>query len=168
MVKAAFGLKPEEKVIRAIDEALELAHVSGHGAPAPAIAQRLFDSEPRLIEAVGRQWILARLTWLIGRRRRARWKEASPPQMVLADPIFQDLPRRIFLRNSRRPKLEHCTLGQIEERIKLVRERQKDDRSLEQLKAVAEILRKWTRQEKGISWGEAQRREAEERASFAT
>lgn len=163
MVQAALELKLEEKVMRAIDDAIELSQIGGRRAASHKIAERIFDSEPKLIQLVSRPWILSRLTWMIDRRRRERWHATGPSQMVLPDPIFEGLPSRVNLRDGSRPKLDRCTLGETEQYLRMLRERYKQHPRIVQMEAVVDLHRKWSAQMKGISWGDAQRREAEER-----
>ncbi len=156
--------KLETRIERTVDEAIELSSIGDQHVKAQKIAERIYETEPDLIAEVSRAWVLERLTWIITRRRRARWdQELGRGQMTLPDPVFQGLPKTVFLRNGERPRLMHTTLSQTEDHLKLLRERFKNDPRVRQFEAVVELHRKWSGIERGISLGDAMKREAEER-----
>lgn len=152
-----------ERLKRALADAIELADLGGQRVPAEKIAERLFNEEAELMTEISRPWIIERLTWMISRTRRTRLDAASP-QMVLTDPVFQGLPKTIFLRNGKRPSIDACTRAQTLDHLRLLRERAESGARITQFEAVVELHEKWSRIQKGIKWGEVVRREAEERA----
>ena len=154
----------EKKVTKVIDEALELAYLGGRRPAAHKIAERVFDSEPKLMQEVFRLWAIERLTWMMNRRRRELWHDRLPEQMVLPDPIFRDLPQSVFLHNGRRPKLDDCKLPEIRDHLRLLRERYSHHARIAQMEAVVELHEKWAAVSRNITWADAKRREAEERA----
>lgn len=157
-------LKIETRIENILDEAIELATIGDQFVKAQKIAERVYASEPDLMAEVSRLWVIERLTWIITRRRRARWDQKySRNQMMLPDPIFQGLPKTVFLRNGERPKLMQTMLSQTEDHLKLLRERFKNDPRVRQFEAVVELLRKWTAVQRGITLEEAMRLEAQER-----
>ena len=159
-----FQPKVETRIEKTLDEAIELAELGGQHVNARKVAERIYDSEADLMAEVSRMWVIDRLTWLITRRRRARWdRELGQGQMMLPDPIFQGLPKTVFLRSGERPKLMQTTLGQTEDHLKLLRERFKNDPRVRQFEAVVELHRKWSAVERGISLGRAMEREAKQR-----
>lgn len=153
----------DKRVIAAIREALEFAQLGGGRVIAEKLAVRVFESEPALMKELARPWLIERLAWMIRRERREQWANSSPKQMVLDDPVFQGLPRSVFLRDGRRPTLEYCTVTDIEDHLKLLRQRLKNHARINQMEAVAQLLHKWAAKYPGITWGNAQKREAEER-----
>jgi hypothetical protein len=154
----------EDRVSKVIEEALELADLGDLYIPAHKVAARVFETETDLIAEVARPWIVERLTWMISRRRGARRTEKYPSeQMVLPDPIFQGLPKTIFLRNGERPRLDYATLTETEDHLKLLRERFKTNARVTQFEALVELHRKWAAVYRGITWTDAKRREAEQR-----
>jgi hypothetical protein len=156
-------LSLEKRIEHMLDEAIELADLGDRRVPAQKIAERIVDSETELVREAQRFWSIERLTWMISRRRRARWRNETPLQMVLPDPIFQGLPRTIFLRNGQRPRLDFCTVSETEDHLKLLRDRLKSHPRVQQMEAVVELHRKWAAIQRGISWSDAKRREAESR-----
>lgn len=154
----------QQRVREAVREAIELAYLGRRHVPAPAIAARIFESEPELMKELAGPWLIERLTSMIQRERRDAWaRRGSQSQMTLPDPVFYDLPTRVFLRDGRRPVLEDCRVRQTEDHLALLRQRLKDHPRVKQMEAVVELHRKWAHVEHGITWGDAMRREAEER-----
>jgi hypothetical protein len=152
----------QKQLEKAISEAVELADLGGQLVPASEIASRLFDEERDLIAEVSRPWVIDRLTRLVYQHRRGRLRRRHPDQLTLPDPVFEGLPRRIFLRDGHRPRLDDATLQQTEDHLRLLRNRQHDDPRVIQFERVVELHRKWSKIEHGIRWGAAMRREAEE------
>lgn len=163
-MRAVMQMTLEKRVEKAIDEAIELADLGGQHIPASRIAERLFEGQTELMKEVSQSWIIERLAWMISRRRRASWNRAHPSgQMVLADPVFQGLPRTIFLRNGMRPALEQCIVSQTRDHLTLLRRRFNNSPRIVQFEALVEIHAKWAATRRNITWGDAMRLEAEER-----
>ena len=157
-------LKLEKRLDKVLDEAIELASIGDQYVAAHKIAARVYETETELMEEVSRTWVIERLTWVISRRRRARWDQRlGRGQMVLPDPIFQGLPKTIFLRNGKRPRLGGAILTETEDHLRLLRERFKNHPRVTQFEAVVDLHRKWATIERGISLEDAMRREAGER-----
>lgn len=148
----------DRRIVRVIDEAIELADLGTIRFAAESVAQRIYDHESELMEQVRHPWILERLILIIKRRRRER-KYHENFQLTLPDPIFQNLPRRIFLRNGKRPKLDYCTVTETEDHLKLLRDRFPAHPRVVQMEALVKLHRKWSEREKGISWLETKQRE---------
>ncbi|MGH9344853.1 MAG: hypothetical protein ACRD3Y_02290 [Bryobacteraceae bacterium] len=154
----------QQRANQAVREALELAYLGRQHIAAPKIAARIFESEPDLMRELFRPWMVERLTSMIQRARREAWAQRDQGQMVLSDPVFWELPTRIFLRDGRRPCLEDCKIRQVEDHLVLLRQRLKDHPRVKQMEAVVALHRKWADlEDRGITWGDAIRREAEER-----
>lgn len=151
-----------EKVLR---EAIELSDIGHQHISARKIAERIFDSEPDIVEEAKRPTIVENWTWKITRMRRQRWDSQFAPvsQQMLLDPIFKNLPKTIFLRDGTRPRLDSTMLGETEDHLKLLRERFKNHPRVTQFEAVVALHRKWAAVHRGCSWLEAKQYEAEER-----
>ncbi len=80
------------------------------GTSIPALADRLYDSEHELIEKIQRPWIVERLTWLLYRKQR---NIPAAGQLLL--PGFPNLPRRMTLKDGRRPFLMQGNMKQVQE-----------------------------------------------------
>lgn len=152
----------DRKIVRVVDEAIELADLGTIRFAAESVAQRIYDQEAELMEQVRYAWTIERLVLIIKRRRRER-KYHENFQLALPDPIFQDLPRRIFLRNGKRPKLDYCTVTETDDHLKLLRNRFPAHPRVVQMEAVVKLHRKWSERENGISWLETKQREISER-----
>lgn len=160
------GEKLERRLRRALGEAIELADLGGQHIASHKIAGRVFDSEPALMAELHRPWAIDRLTWMIAEQRRERYGGSSlfGAQMVLPDPVFQGLPRSVFLHNGQRPKLDDCKLPQVRDHLRLLRERFDNSPRVRQMEAVVELHEKWAARSRNITWGQAKQREAEERS----
>jgi hypothetical protein len=157
-------LNLEKRLERVLDEAIELADLGDQRIPAHKIAERVFDSEIELVAELSRAWVIERFTWMISRRRRARWDQKwAHHQLVLPDPVFHGLPKTVFLRNGKRPNLDRCTLGETNDHLKLLRERFKNHPRVGQFEKVVELHQKWAAVQRNITWAEAKQREAESR-----
>ena len=157
----ALALRNVEKVV---DEAIELADLGERGITARAIAERIHDSEPGLVAQVSREWIVERLTWMVSRRRRSRWNEKfAGRQMMLPDPIFQNLPRTIILRNGQRPRLDTCDAKQVIDHLAALRARYGKHPRITQMEAVLKLMKSHATAGKRITWGEVKALESSAR-----
>lgn len=153
----------EKRLETVIDEAIELADLGGRRVPAAKIAKRIVESEPELVRELAAVLALERFTWLIIRRRRAYRSELDSDQMLLADPIFQDLPKRIFVRSGQRPRMAYAVLADNKFRLAALRDRGKQSYEVRQQEAVVELHAKWDQRVPRIEWGDVLKREAKER-----
>jgi hypothetical protein len=145
----------ERRLADILHEAISMADLGQARVPSHAIAERIFSEQPELMAELHHLWAVERLIWMIARARRARRRETRPSlQLVLDDPLFKDLPETIYLRNGRRPKLDHCNATQVEEYLKSLRERYAHHRKVTQMEAVLEKMRLYTGEKRGITWGE--------------
>ena len=155
-------LELEKRLFLILDEAISMADLGQTPVPSQSIAERIFNEEPALMADLFHLWAVERLVWMIARRRRARHRERRPSlQLVLDDPVFKGLPETIYLRNGRRPKLDHCNTSQIEEYLKSLRERYLHHAKIAQMEAVLDKMRLYSGDERGITWGDVKRRLAE-------
>lgn len=148
------------EINKVIDEAIELADLGSRGVPARAIAERIYDSEPDFAARMARDCVIERLAWLISRRRRARWNDSQAgAQMMLPDPIFQNLPRTVILRDGTRPALDSCTLQQVKDHIGVLRARYKQHPRITQMEAVFELMQRHAIAGKKVTWATAKQAE---------
>jgi hypothetical protein len=152
----------EARLVQVIDEALELADLGGRRTPATDIAKRLKSSEIELIDELREIWVLARLTWMVSRRRNQRWADKNAwAQLRL--PEFPDEPKRIWLPTGEREKLDYCSVKQVDAHIRLLKTRYADPARIRRMEMVAEIMRRYSPDKPGITWEEVKRREIERR-----
>jgi hypothetical protein len=150
----------EDRIEKLILEAVELADIGGIRVTTRAIAERVYDSEPELMQELQRFWMVDRLIWMLSRKRRARRRfHASEAQMVLAG--FEGLPRSIFQPNGQRLPMDNATTTQVREHIKMLRARLKASSRIELLEAVVELMSSY--RTPTITWGEVKRRELAKR-----
>jgi hypothetical protein len=71
----------------------------------PALAERIYNSEPRLMAECQRVWALERITWMLYRRQ-----QTATASRQLCLPGFENLPQRITLKNGTRRALRSATL----------------------------------------------------------
>jgi hypothetical protein len=155
-------LELEKRLYAIIDEAAAMADLGQSIVRSHIIAERIFTEQPELMADLFHLWAVDRLLWMVTRRRREKYRERWPSlQLVLDDPIFKGLPETIYLRNGRRPKLDHCTVPQVEEYLKSLRERYIHHRKVGQMEAVLDKMRLYSGEKRGITWGEVKTRIAE-------
>jgi hypothetical protein len=102
---ALFGAAAELEII--IETSLML---SGRETSLPALARRIFDAEPDLMERLREPWMLARLEGIIKQKR-----NAIPVEGQLTLPGMPALPRIIRLKNGSRPPFDEATIAQLRE-----------------------------------------------------
>jgi hypothetical protein len=96
---------------RELELAVETAvMLADSDTPDTAIAARLYDAEPALMEKLARPLAVERMIWTMKRRRQ---HIPSQDQMVL--PGFPNLPQRIRLKDGSRPLLMQSTIKQLRE-----------------------------------------------------
>lgn len=103
MLSAA--LKREVEIT--LETALMLAE---SGVSIAKIAERVYDSEPALVDQLKRPLILERFVWLLNRRR-----QHTPSQKQMLLPGFPTLPQRITLKNGKRPFLMEANLSHLKQ-----------------------------------------------------
>lgn len=150
----------ETRLNQILDDAIELADLGNRRVRGIAIARRIYADHASLIEELKEPWMLEKLTWHINRRRGERWR-AKSPQMEL--PGFEDMPRMIFLRTGQRPRLDYSTATEIEDHIKLLRIRFNDAPRVKKMEAVLDLMRRYSAENRGITWAEVKQKEMERR-----
>jgi hypothetical protein len=101
---------------RDLEITLETALMLDAKTPIPALAKKIYDAEPELVESVKEEFIIDRFTWMLYRKHRKAKAVARISQMTL--PGFEGLeklPLRITLKNGTRPELRDATLQQLKE-----------------------------------------------------
>jgi len=76
----------------------------------PKLAERIYDSEPKLMAECQRLWALERIRWILYRKRQ---RIAAKNQLRL--PGFENLPRLITMEDGRRRILKNATLDDLRE-----------------------------------------------------
>ncbi len=135
-------------VNRELEIVLETAlMLAAPGTSVAAIANRIFDSERELMQQIQRPWILARLEWMLHRK-----KHDLPAEGQLTLPGMPRFPVRLTLKDGGRPAFMKSTFRQLKEyrgvllkrkspRLRLV------DRLLEIMRPYAKKDRKITAQD---------------------
>ena len=80
--------------------------------PVPILAQRIYDSDPKLMEKCQRLWALERIAWMLYRNRQ-RQRLKNQDQFRL--PGFEILPRLVTLKDGTRKLIRFATLGELEQ-----------------------------------------------------
>ena len=149
------------EVEKLLADAIELADIGGITVTARSIAECLYDSEPQLMAELHRPWIVDRLMWIIGRKRRSQWRRNPSPQAQLVLPGFEGLPQTIFLRNGSRKLLDEAKTTDVREHIKMLKARLKTSPKIQRMERVLDLMQKYAAEEPGIKWAEVKRREIE-------
>ena len=147
-----------QRIQDVIKEALELADLGGARAPAVQIAQRIYASEPALMEEAGRIWILERLTWLILRRRSRQWTEPQDYVQLLL-PEFPNEPKMIWLPGGERERFNSCSVKQVDAHIKMLKARYAQGARVRRMEKVSELMHRYSLESPGITWFEVKQRE---------
>jgi hypothetical protein len=151
----------DKRLSGVLDAAIEIAALGEKRVSSIDIARHVFQSEAALMDQLKELWMVEKLAWYVNRKRGELWRAKRGPQMYL--PGFEDVPKTIFLRNGQRPRLEYATVGAVEDHVKLLRSRFRDSRKVKKMEAVLELMRKYTPDEKDITWGEVKKKELERR-----
>jgi hypothetical protein len=149
------------RVEKLLEEAIELADIGGITVTARSIAESLYDSQPELMAELHRPWVVDRLIWIIGRKRRSQWRRNPRPEGQLVLPGFEGLPQTIFLRNGSRKLLDEAMATHVREHIKMLRARLKDSPKIKRMEAVLELMETYSAEEPRIKWAEVKKRELE-------
>lgn len=151
----------EQKILAVLREAIELAGIGGGKISNRSIVERVYDTEPLLMADYQRQWSIDRMLWMIAKERRERVcsgaAEMAARQINL--PGFENLPQTIFLRSGRRERLDYANLSMINEHISMLKARMERSHKISLFQAVTKIMRKYTEEQPGISWGDVKRLE---------
>jgi hypothetical protein len=121
-----------------IETALMLAE---EGTTIPALAERIYNSEPQLMGECQRLWALERIRWILYRKKQ---RIASKNQLRL--PGFENLPRVITMKDGRRRVLKNATLDDLRE-YRTVLVNANNDR-IEALDRLIALVSKYSKREK--------------------
>src|ERR1700676_2374400 len=99
--------KLKHEIETVVETAIMLAEP---GTSNMTIAERLYESEPALMEEIKKPLAIDRLIWTMKRRR-----PYIPSQNQMMLPGFPNLPQRIRLQNGFRPLLMQSTVKQLKE-----------------------------------------------------
>jgi hypothetical protein len=145
-----------------LNEALQvdiLNNPANENLPPSACAEQFYNSHPQLMEKLKRPWLVQRLTKMIKNGTHQGWPKLEfDSQMNL--PGFEDLPRRIFLRDGRRKLLDKATVGDIRQHIKMLRDRFLQRPKIKRMEAVLELMEKYSKIKPKITWREVKQRES--------
>lgn len=154
----------EKQIEKLLNEAIELADLGEAGISSRSIGERIYDSEPELMEQLKPFWMVDRLVWLISRKRRARKRlQRGNAQLVL--PGFYGLPQAIFLPDGQRKPLDDANVTQVREHIKMLRARLKPNSRIQLMEAVLKLMQRYSPQHPRITWGEVKKLEFESRTA---
>jgi hypothetical protein len=147
-----------------LNEALQLdvyGNPTNDSQPSSACAEWFYNSHPQLIEKLKRPWMIERLTNMIKNARRQGWPLLEMEKQQLNLPGFEDLPRRIFLRNGARKLLDKATIGDVRQHLKMLRDRFKNHPKIKQMEAVLDLMHKYNAEKQRITWKQVKQRELE-------
>ena len=148
-------------VAEEFDVALKLAARDADSkTPSRLVAEDFYRSEPRLVEQFSRDWIIEKLTSLIGRQRTAL-RRANDPQMSLGFVV----PKTIVVGEGERIAFGDATLRKLRlYRAKLWNEKRSDKpKAIQNLDQAIALLKRYASTEKGITYSEAVARELRKR-----
>lgn len=111
-----------------LDAALTFAEP---GTKLPTIAERVYQSEPALVEQLCHPWMVERFIWILRRKRR---KIAAWQQFLL--PGFEQLPGRITIRDRHWRSLRFAKLEDLKQYRAVLQER-RDPRLVQLDKLIA-------------------------------
>ena len=130
-----------------VEEAIELSHFTKTLITAREVAQDVF---PQVGQELKDRWIIERLMRIV-KRKREQWAAPPKQKQQLNLPGFEDLPRRIFLRDGRRKLLDKATIGQVRESLEMLRRRFSP--KIKQMEAVLALMEKYAVDRPKITWG---------------
>jgi hypothetical protein len=138
-------------------EALQLALLdpSYLRLPPKSCAERFYDSHPDLMERLKRSWIVKRLAQTIKNGAKQGWAKLdfeTRGSAQLCLPGFENLPKRIFLRNGARKLLDKSTVADIQQHLKMLRQRFATSSKIKKIEAVLDLMQKYTTLHPKITW----------------
>jgi hypothetical protein len=148
----------ENKIERVVYESIELAVLSSGGVTSRSIAEKIYESEPDLMEQLKPYWMVDRLLWMVSRKRHMR-RSMQRNAVQLALPGFEGLPRRIFLPDGQRKFLDDATIEMIQDHVQILRDRLKPNSKIKLMEAVLDLMRKYSTAHRKITWGEVKDKE---------
>jgi hypothetical protein len=132
-----------------------------------ACADEFYRSHPELMDELKRPWIVRRLTKMIEHGLERGWPDMQvDTQQNL--PGFEDLPKRIFLKNGSRKILNDATIGQVKQHLWMLRDRFLNHPKIKQIEAVLELMQKYTKINPKITWKKVKQRELESGSNFGS
>ena len=107
MAKITLSATVQQELEITLETALMLAEP---GTSVPVLADRIYDSEPALVEKVKRSFIVKGFKWMLYRKQRH-----IPAENQLTFEGFPELPRRMTMKDGRRPFFMQGNLKQLQE-----------------------------------------------------
>lgn len=139
-------------LLRDLEITIESALMLSPDVPTAALAERIYDSDPELMERIQRTWVIERLVWMINRRR-SRVSQGN--QLPL--PGFEKLPRRMVIKGGKRVALRYATVKQLRQyRGALWKKR---DSRIEVVDRLIELVAGYASEHPGITVEEVMQRE---------
>jgi hypothetical protein len=111
------------------------------------IAERIYDSEPALMEQIRRPLAIERLMWLMNRLR-----QHTPSQKQMVLPGFPNLPRRITLKNGKHPLLMASNMRKLQEYRDVLLKRGRARLTI--IEKLIKFMAPYTAKDPGITVGE--------------
>lgn len=126
------------------------------GTPLQQLAERIYNAESQLMSQLQRPWMVERLVWMLSRKRQ---HIVSANQLRL--PGFEDLPRRLTMKDGRRVALRNANLEQLKEFRNVLLARR--NKRLESLNRLIACVAEYEHKTPGITVGEVISLEIEKR-----
>lgn len=150
---------PKLTPLQELDAAIRAAATDAEPRdPSRQIAEVFYEEHRELIASVADEWVLEKLTLLIGKHR-ARMRREANEQLVFEERLgFKRLPRRIETEPGQKVRREDATIGVFRKLASQLR--QQHNPALDQANNAIALMSKYTVEEPHITWGEVVRREA--------
>ncbi len=126
--------------------------------PPQSCAEQFYDTHPDLIDKLKRPWMVQRITNLIKNRMQRGWPEIGESTQI-ALPGFEDLPRRIFLKDGGRKLLDKATIGDIRQHLQMLRKRFREHPKIKQMQAILELMEKYAKSNQRVTWKQVKQKE---------
>lgn len=152
---------PDVALKNELNEALQIDIFSNpvnESLPPSACAEQFYNSHPHLMDKLKHPWLVQRLTKMIKNGTQRGWPKLEIDSQLNL-PGFEDLPRRIFLRDGRRKVLDMATVGDVRQHLKMLRDRFMQSGKIKRMEAVLELMEKYSKTKPKITWKEVKRRE---------
>ena len=107
MEKITLSATVQQELEIVLEAALML---SEPGTSVPVLADRVYDSEPELMQKIMRPWLIKGLKWMLYRKQRR-----MPVEAQTTFEGFPMLPRRMTLKDGKRPFLMQGNIMQLQE-----------------------------------------------------
>ena len=151
---------PKLTVLEELDIAIKLAAKDAEpGVTSRIVAAEFYTDNMEMVAPFIREWVISKLASLIGKHR-ARTKRQANPQLTFESMLgFKNMPAKIELESGESVPRADATIRPWR---KFARSLTKQpNRARVQALRVVELMAPYAATEKGITWGEVAKREAE-------